>query len=263
MSKSASRLATAMAVLGVTAAAVPTASASNGHGHGHPLPARHVLLLSVDGLHQSDLAWYVARHPQSALARLVGDGTEYTHAKTPVPSDSFPGMVGQLTGGNPRYHRRLLRRHLQHHPPARGDDRLRDGQARGRGRPDGGPRPEQGRRRRRPGPGRTARQRPGHDRRRTVSDRPLEAAGRPHDVRAGLPQQLPAGEHRLRGGPPGPRCGPPGRTSTWRTTSSTGRPAPASRTSSRRRSTARPPATRRPRTGRATTPRRSSTTRTR
>jgi hypothetical protein len=101
MSKSASRLATAIAVLGVTAAAVPTASASNGHGHGHPLPARHVLLLSVDGLHQSDLAWYVARHPQSALARLVGDGTEYTHAKTPVPSDSFPGMVGQLTGGNP------------------------------------------------------------------------------------------------------------------------------------------------------------------
>jgi hypothetical protein len=99
MSKSASRLATAIAVLGVTAAVVPTASASSGHGHA--VPARHVLLLSVDGLHQSDLAWYVARHPQSALARLVGDGTEYTHAKTTVPSDSFPGMVGQLTGGNP------------------------------------------------------------------------------------------------------------------------------------------------------------------
>jgi hypothetical protein len=61
----------------------------------------HVLLLSVDGLHQSDLAWYVATHPGSALAALVHKGTEYTHAQTPVPSDSFPGMVGQLTGGNP------------------------------------------------------------------------------------------------------------------------------------------------------------------
>ncbi|MGW2524289.1 alkaline phosphatase family protein [Streptomyces sp. NPDC001617] len=63
--------------------------------------SRHVLLLSVDGLHQSDLAWYVARHPQSALARLAGGGVEYTHARTTVPSDSFPGMVGQVTGGDP------------------------------------------------------------------------------------------------------------------------------------------------------------------
>jgi hypothetical protein len=61
----------------------------------------HVLLLSVDGLHQSDLASYVSAHPTSALARLVDRGTSYTHAQTPVPSDSFPGMVAQVTGGNP------------------------------------------------------------------------------------------------------------------------------------------------------------------
>src|SRR5262249_19628392 len=61
----------------------------------------HVLLLSVDGLHQSDLAWYVGQHPGSALAHLVGGGVEFTHAETPFPSDSFPGMVGQVTGGNP------------------------------------------------------------------------------------------------------------------------------------------------------------------
>ncbi|MBY8876066.1 alkaline phosphatase family protein [Actinacidiphila acidipaludis] len=95
----ATRLATAVAVLGLTAAVVPTASATAGNQH--HAPARHVLLLSVDGLHQSDLAWYVAQHPDSALARLVGNGTEYTHARTTVPSDSFPGMIGQLTGGNP------------------------------------------------------------------------------------------------------------------------------------------------------------------
>lgn len=64
-------------------------------------PAKHVLLISVDGLHQSDLAWYVRTHPDSALARLVKNGAEFTNAQTPVPSDSFPGMVAQVTGGNP------------------------------------------------------------------------------------------------------------------------------------------------------------------
>jgi hypothetical protein len=64
-------------------------------------PAKHVLLLAVDGLHQSDLAWYVARHPASALASLVRNGAEFTQAQTPVPSDSFPGLIAQVTGGNP------------------------------------------------------------------------------------------------------------------------------------------------------------------
>jgi arylsulfatase A-like enzyme len=61
----------------------------------------HVLLISVDGLHQTDLTWYIQNHPQSALARLVRRGVEFTNAKTPFPSDSFPGMVGPMTGGNP------------------------------------------------------------------------------------------------------------------------------------------------------------------
>jgi hypothetical protein len=36
--------------------------------------AKRVLLLSVDGLHQTDLAWYVRTHPSSALAKLVRRG---------------------------------------------------------------------------------------------------------------------------------------------------------------------------------------------
>jgi hypothetical protein len=60
-----------------------------------------VLLLSVDGLHQSDLAAYVTAHPSSALAALTNGGVEFTHAQTPFPSDSFPGMTAQVTGGNP------------------------------------------------------------------------------------------------------------------------------------------------------------------
>jgi hypothetical protein len=73
------------------------------HKHSPPPPqaAQHVLLLSVDGLHQADLEYYVAKNPSSALAQLISSGVEFTHAQTPVPSDSFPGMVAQATGGNP------------------------------------------------------------------------------------------------------------------------------------------------------------------
>jgi hypothetical protein len=64
--------------------------------------AKHVLLLSVDGLHQTDLVWYVGTHPSSALAKLVRGGVEFSNAHTPFPSDSFPGMTAPMTGGNPR-----------------------------------------------------------------------------------------------------------------------------------------------------------------
>ncbi|MEV6056009.1 hypothetical protein [Streptomyces sp. NPDC052107] len=58
-----------------------TAAAAPGSAHPHPA-ARHVLLLSVDGLHQTDLAWYIVRHPHSALAGLAAGGVQYTHAAT-------------------------------------------------------------------------------------------------------------------------------------------------------------------------------------
>jgi hypothetical protein len=83
------------ALVGGLAVAAQPVSANDGAA------AKHVLLISVDGLHQTDLAWYVKRHPSSALARLVKNGAEFTNAQTPFPSDSFPGMVGQVTGGNP------------------------------------------------------------------------------------------------------------------------------------------------------------------
>src|SRR6185437_7461316 len=72
------------------------------HGRHHENLISHVLLVSVDGLHQSDVEWYVNNHPGSELAKLVGGGAEYTRAQTPIPSDSFPGMTAQVTGGNPR-----------------------------------------------------------------------------------------------------------------------------------------------------------------
>jgi hypothetical protein len=62
----------------------------------------HVLLISVDGLHQSDLTWYVSHHPHSALARMYHGGAEYTNARAADPSDSDPGGTALMTGGDPR-----------------------------------------------------------------------------------------------------------------------------------------------------------------
>jgi len=67
-----------------------------------PAGIKHVLLISVDGMHQQDLTWYVDNYPDSTLATLDHEGLEYSDAMTPFPSDSFPGMVGQVTGGNPK-----------------------------------------------------------------------------------------------------------------------------------------------------------------
>jgi hypothetical protein len=64
--------------------------------------SKHVLLISVDGMHQSDLDWYVAHHPGSALAKLTRDGVQFTNAQTSDPSDSDPGGTALMTGGNPK-----------------------------------------------------------------------------------------------------------------------------------------------------------------
>ena len=92
----------AATVLGTAAVASATDQPGQSGGGGHPSGIQHVLLISVDGLHQQDLAWYVKNNPQSTLASLDHQGVEYSKANTPFPSDSFPGMVGQVTGGDPR-----------------------------------------------------------------------------------------------------------------------------------------------------------------
>ena len=77
-------------------------SANTGHESHEISPIKHVLLISVDGLHQNDLDWFVHKYPHSTLAKMVKSGISYNNARTPFPSDSFPGMVGQATGGNPK-----------------------------------------------------------------------------------------------------------------------------------------------------------------
>ncbi len=65
---------------------------------------KHVLLISVDGLHALDVANYVASHPNSALAELAEHGVTYSNARTPALSDSFPGLLALVTGGSPLSH---------------------------------------------------------------------------------------------------------------------------------------------------------------
>ena len=62
---------------------------------------RHVLLISVDGLHALDLSNYVASHPNSTLAALSQHGVTFTNNSTSAPSDSFPGLASLVTGGSP------------------------------------------------------------------------------------------------------------------------------------------------------------------
>jgi predicted AlkP superfamily pyrophosphatase or phosphodiesterase len=64
--------------------------------------AGHVLLLSIDGLHASDLQRWIAANPTSALAQLAQTGITYSAARTPTPSDSFPGVLALVTGGTPK-----------------------------------------------------------------------------------------------------------------------------------------------------------------
>jgi predicted AlkP superfamily pyrophosphatase or phosphodiesterase len=66
---------------------------------------KHVLLISVDGLHALDVARFVDSHPNSALAELSRHGITYSNARTPANSDSFPGLLALVTGGSPISHR--------------------------------------------------------------------------------------------------------------------------------------------------------------
>src|SRR2546425_1688765 len=92
------RLAVALAGALMLAALVPASAASHINERDH---IRHVLLISIDGLHALDVANFVQSRPNSALAELSGHGVTYSNARTPSLSDSFPGLLALVTGGSP------------------------------------------------------------------------------------------------------------------------------------------------------------------
>ena len=94
--KVASAAVAAVAIGGTVAMSAPSASAH------HKRQIKHVLLISVDGMHQSDLDWYIANHPDSELAKLASGGAEFTNNHTSDPSDSDPAGTALMTGGDPK-----------------------------------------------------------------------------------------------------------------------------------------------------------------
>jgi predicted AlkP superfamily pyrophosphatase or phosphodiesterase len=89
-----------LGLIGVTIPA-PAHAGDDGISQGR---IKHVLLISVDGLHALDVANYVAAHPDSALAELSERALTYSNARTPANSDSFPGLLALVTGGSPNSH---------------------------------------------------------------------------------------------------------------------------------------------------------------
>ena len=92
-------LTTGMAIGLMTGLAAHTYAEENPLESGHHV--KHVLLISVDGLHALDLTNYVSAHPDSTLADLSRHGVTYTNNSTSSPSDSFPGLAALVTGGSP------------------------------------------------------------------------------------------------------------------------------------------------------------------
>jgi hypothetical protein len=88
----------------------PCLDANPDHDHGD-LKDRHVLLISIDGMHAVDYFNCVKGgfpkvnngNPYCPnLAALGMTGVNYTRTTTSRPSDSFPGLLALVTGGSPR-----------------------------------------------------------------------------------------------------------------------------------------------------------------
>ena len=61
-----------------------------------------VLLISVDGLHEADVAVCVRTGDCRNIAELLEHGIHYTNAQAPKPTDSFPGLFAQFSGALPK-----------------------------------------------------------------------------------------------------------------------------------------------------------------
>ncbi|HXX18318.1 MAG TPA: alkaline phosphatase family protein [Candidatus Acidoferrum sp.] len=87
---------------------VPVARTQDRGGNGRGI--RHVLLISIDGMHALDfincskgISGVNGGSPYCPnLAELAQTGVNYLNTSTSKPSDSFPGLMALVTGGSPR-----------------------------------------------------------------------------------------------------------------------------------------------------------------
>src|SRR5579863_1505268 len=92
----------------------PVAGAQDWHRSDDHLGNRHVLLISIDGMHAVDYENCVASGTCPNLAALGRTGVNYTRTTTSRPSDSFPGLMALVTGGSPRLDRKSTRLNSSH-----------------------------------------------------------------------------------------------------------------------------------------------------
>jgi hypothetical protein len=94
----------------LTAFLAVSATAQNHEGDWERGPIRHVLLISIDGMHAVDfkncsegIAGVNGGKPYCPnLADLATTGVNYVAASTSKPSDSFPGLMNIVSGATPR-----------------------------------------------------------------------------------------------------------------------------------------------------------------
>jgi hypothetical protein len=72
-------------------------SASGGNG-----PYQHVLLLSVDGLHNADINDPSVAPYIPDILDIAHHGITYSNAYAVKPTDNFPNMIAQVTGAGPK-----------------------------------------------------------------------------------------------------------------------------------------------------------------
>jgi hypothetical protein len=91
-------VALSIGLIGTTLPAPARANDERGDGH----KIKHVLLISIDGMHAVDYENCVVSNTCPTLAALGKTGVNYTRTTTSRPSDSFPGLMALVTGGSPR-----------------------------------------------------------------------------------------------------------------------------------------------------------------
>ncbi len=83
--------------LALTALTAAHPAADGDHGR-----TRHVLLVSIDGMHALDFENCVKAGTCPNLAALGEHGVTYRRTSTSKPSDSAPGLMALVTGGTPK-----------------------------------------------------------------------------------------------------------------------------------------------------------------
>ncbi len=94
-----------MAIATAAMAAAPIGLAAHAGGPSHinmRNQVRHVLLLSIDGMHAVDYLNCSKEGYCPNLAALGQTGVNFVDTTTSRPSDSFPGLMALVTGGSPR-----------------------------------------------------------------------------------------------------------------------------------------------------------------